>query len=260
VVNDIEELWLEGIDHQEDLSIGLILLFSADSVPEGKADEVRDPREGIFKDFNLSLGERMVVYEDIAEVGASKHLFCRQVDVEKLVEGYQSLVEECAINNNQRIVPESNLINIIAVKIGDIFDFDVVLDCDSGILIVDSKGDAAVGSIGDESNKAVVASDFGGHEIVGGAVLLLGDVVFLAHGNVVVVAAVDDEIISYFREEVPPKTSSRSNRSYSPTVIGICEGRGDTLQTGLGGFTQRAIEISKIKANIFINYISNHQF
>jgi hypothetical protein len=70
------------------------------------------------------------------------------------------------------------------VQVGDVLHLDVVLDGHS------------VCAVADQAHEAVVASDLGGDEVVGGSVLLLSDVVFLGDGDMRTGGAIEQEVIA----------------------------------------------------------------
>jgi hypothetical protein len=82
------------------------------------------------------------------------------------------------------------------VQVGDVLHLNVVLDGHSGRLVVNAQGDSAVCAVADQAHEAVVASDLGGDEVVGGSVLLLSDVVFLGDGDMRTGGAIEQEVIA----------------------------------------------------------------
>lgn len=105
-------------------------------------------------------------------------------------------MEDRAVNNHKRIVAEQNLIGIVAVQVGDVFNLDIFLNSHTRGIVVDSQSDTAVVSVADESHEAIVAANLDVFEVVRGAELFLGDVVFLGDGDVRAGGAVEHEVIA----------------------------------------------------------------
>jgi hypothetical protein len=142
----------------------------------------------------------------------------------------------------------------------DVFHFHVELNGHSLFLVVDSYSHSTVRSIANQSQESVLSFDLGYSEVIGLGIRSFGDFVLLSDGDVALGGRVEKEIISYFNMNVPLKTFSRSNRSSSPTVMGICDGRGDILQSGVGGLTASATSSRENNRNIFILILNNIKF
>lgn len=171
-------------------------MFTTNSISKGNSYQIWYSCEGILKNLNPSVGDDVKINKNIRHVEIFSDCFSCEIDKQKLIVDDYSLIVDCAVNNDEVILSENNLINIIAMPKGNIFHLDVVLNDDSLLWIVYSKSNTTVSSIGDESNKTIVASNFDRNKIIGSSILFLGNVVFGLYGDAIVVGSVEIEIIS----------------------------------------------------------------
>ena len=196
VIDHVQKLRLHWVIHEEDLSISPVLLFLTDSISHQKSEEIGYASEGILQDLDPPVSECMKINKGVTEMTALNHLFSGEIHIEKLVECHNSHVEDGAIHHHKSIVAVENLIDIVTVQIGYVFNLNVFLNGDTSGLIVDSKSDPTVVSIADQSNKPIVASNLDILEVVRGAELFLSDVVFLGDTDVRTARAVEHEVVA----------------------------------------------------------------
>lgn len=175
----------------------MILLFLTHSISDQKPEEVGHSGEGILQNLDPPIGEGVEINKGVTEVAALDDLLGGQIDIQKLVECHDSHVEDRAIDHHKRIVAKQNFIGIVAVQVGDIFNLDIFLNSHTWGIVIDSQGDAAVVSVADQSHEAVVAANLDVFEVVRGAELFLGDVVFRGDGDVRAGRAVEHEVIAW---------------------------------------------------------------
>lgn len=123
-------------------------MLTTNSISKGNSYQIWDSCERIFEDLNPSMGNHVKVNKNIRHVEILNDCLSGKIDEEKLVIDDYSLVIDCTVNNDEIIIPKDDLINIVTMAERDIFNFNIILDDNSLLWIIDSKSNTTVSSIG----------------------------------------------------------------------------------------------------------------
>jgi hypothetical protein len=213
VVNNIKNLRIQGISDEENLNVSVIPMRLVNSISGNDSQNVEDPVEGVFNDLNVPLAHMVVVHKGISSLASEDFLSCGQINIQEVIFDQFTHFHSTAVDHCESVVSGENLIDVVTVKIGNVFNGDNLVDSYARVVVVGTDDQLRHVTVDDQTKKPAVGFDFGSGEIkvlreVGFVDLILWHNVDVVLDRTVYVKIVPFVMHKKYHRKCPPNQTS----------------------------------------------------